>query len=77
MHHVQSVGTVSGHTPFPNLSEALRFCPEGLRWTYSLPSELGEHIQCVMTLADQYAFGGVDYVDPEEVMNLPKILHFK
>jgi hypothetical protein len=28
-----------------------------------------------MTLADQYAFGGTDHFDPEEVMKVLQILH--
>ena len=28
-----------------------------------------------MVLADQYAFGGKDHFDPEEVMKVPQILH--
>ena len=39
--------------------------------------EFEEHIQHVMTLADQYAFGGRDHFDPEEVMKVPQILHVK
>ena len=30
-----------------------------------------------MALADQYAFGGTDHFDPEEVMKVSKILHFE
>ena len=37
--------------------------------------EFEEHTQHVMTLADQYAFGGMDHFDPEEVMKVPQILH--
>ena len=28
-----------------------------------------------MSLDDQYAIGGTDHFDPEEVMKVPKILH--
>jgi hypothetical protein len=37
--------------------------------------ELEEHIQRIMALADQYAFGGMDHFDPEEGMKVPQILH--
>ena len=39
--------------------------------------EFEEHTQHVMSfnLADQYAFGGTDHFDPEEVMKVPQILH--
>ena len=30
-----------------------------------------------MPLADQYAFGGEDHLDTEEVMKVPQILHIK
>ena len=33
--------------------------------------ELEEHTQHIMSLADQYAFGGADHFDPEEVMKVP------
>ena len=36
--------------------------------------EFEEHTQHVMSLADQYAFGGMDHFDPEEVMKVPQIL---
>ena len=37
--------------------------------------EFEEHTQHVMTLADQYAFGGTDHFDPEELMKVSQILH--
>ena len=37
--------------------------------------EFKEHPQHIMTLADQYAFGGTNHFDPEEVMKVPQILH--
>ena len=37
--------------------------------------ELEELTQHVVSLADQYAFGGTDHFDPEEVMKVPQILH--
>ena len=37
--------------------------------------ELEEHTQHVMSLADLYAFGGTNQLDPEEVMKVPQILH--
>ena len=37
--------------------------------------KLEEHTQHVMSLADQYAFGGTDHLDPEEVMKDPQILY--
>ena len=37
--------------------------------------EFEEHTQHVMPLAGQYAFGGADHIDPEEVMMVPLILH--
>jgi hypothetical protein len=37
--------------------------------------ELEEHTQRIMALVDQYAFGGTDHFDPEEVMKVPQILH--
>ena len=37
--------------------------------------EFEEHTQHIMSLADQYAFGGTNHFDPEEVMKVPKILH--
>jgi RNA-binding protein YlmH len=37
--------------------------------------ELEEHIQCIMSLADQYAFKSTDHFDPEEVMKVSQILH--
>ena len=37
--------------------------------------EFEEHTQHIMTLADQYAFGGTDQFDPEEVMKVPQIVH--
>ena len=39
--------------------------------------EFEEHTQHVVSLADQYAFGGTDHFDPEEVMKVPQILHVK
>ena len=33
--------------------------------------KLEEHTQHVMPLADQYAFGGADHFDPDEVMKVP------
>ena len=33
--------------------------------------EFEEHTQHVMSLADQYAFGGADHFDPEKVMKVP------
>ena len=39
--------------------------------------ELEEHTQHVMSLADQYAFGGADHFDPEKVMKVPQVLHIK
>ena len=33
--------------------------------------ELEEHTQHIMALADQYAFGGMDHFDAEEVMKVP------
>ena len=41
------------------------------------PSEFEEHTQHVMALADQYAFGGTDHFEPEELMKVPQILHFE
>ena len=40
-------------------------------------AELEEHIQHIMVLADQYAFGGSDHFDPKEVMKVPQILHLE
>jgi hypothetical protein len=37
--------------------------------------ELEEHIQHIMSLVDQYAFGSTDHFDPEEVIKVPQILH--
>ena len=37
--------------------------------------EFEEHTKHIMVLADQYAFGGADHFDPEEVMKVPYILH--
>ena len=39
--------------------------------------EFEEHTQHIVTLADQYAFGGTDHFDAEEVMKVPQILHVK
>ena len=39
--------------------------------------EFEEHIQHVLSLADQYALGGTDHFDPEEVMKVPQILHIE
>ena len=38
-------------------------------------SEFEEHTQHVMLLVDQYAFGGMNHFDPEELMKVPQILH--
>ena len=40
-------------------------------------SELEEHTQHIMSLADQYAFGGGDHFDPQEVMKVHQILPVK
>ena len=37
--------------------------------------EFEEHTHHLMSLADQYAFGGADHFDPEEVMKVPQIVH--
>ena len=37
-------------------------------------SKLEEHTQHIMSLAAQYAFGGVDHFNPEEVKKVPQIL---
>ena len=39
--------------------------------------EFEEHTQHIVSLADQYVFGGTDHFDPQEVMKVPQILHVK
>ena len=40
-------------------------------------TKLEEHIQHIMVLADQYAFGGSDHFDPEEETKVSQIIHLK
>ena len=66
---------VGSHT-FPESGRSFTVLSRGVETDLeSAIPNLKSILEHVMLLADQYAFGGADHFDPEEVMKVPQILH--
>ena len=55
------------HIPVQRSQDRFAFCH----------TEFEEHTQHIMPLTDQYAFQGANHFNPEEVMKVAEIIHFK